>query len=118
MKKNKAIKIIYVLIMITMMLMFFSNITTVNATSKINPGSPDATFTKPVGIIIGVFQVVTMGFAAIMVIVLAVKYMGSSPGERAEIKKHAIVYIVGAVLAFGATGVLQIIKGFTEETIK
>ena len=33
-----------------------------------------------------------------MLIVLAMKYMMSAPGERADIKKHAVVYVVGAVV--------------------
>ena len=38
-------------------------------------------------------------------------------GDKAEIKKHAVVYIVGAVVLFGATGLLGIIKNFTAETV-
>ena len=53
-----------------------------------------------------------------MLIVLAIKYMSSAPNEKAEIKKHAAVYIVGAVMAFAAVGVVQIIKTFSEEIVK
>ena len=62
------------------------------------------------GTAITVTQVIAVGVAIIMLIVLAMKYMYSAPGERAEIKKHAVVYVVGAVVMFAATGILGIIK--------
>lgn len=62
--------------------------------------------------ILNMVQVVAMFVAIIMLIVLAIKYISAAPNDKAEIKKHAVVYIVGAVVLFGATGILQIIKQF------
>ena len=47
-----------------------------------------------------------------MLIVLAIKYISAAPGDKAEIKKHAVVYVVGAVILFAATGILGIVKNF------
>ena len=47
-----------------------------------------------------------------MLIVLAIKYISAAPNDKAEIKKHAVVYVVGAVILFGATVILEIIKNF------
>lgn len=69
-----------------------------------------------IGIIIGIFQVAAVGVASIMLVVIAIKYMSSSPSEKAEIKKHAVVYIVGAVMAYGSAGVIQILKAFVSDT--
>lgn len=63
--------------------------------------------------ILGIVQVVAIGIAIIMLVVLAIKYIVSSPGDKAEIKKHAVVYIVGAIFMFAASGILGIIKEFT-----
>ena len=52
-----------------------------------------------------------------MLIVLAIKYISAAPGDKAEIKKHAVVYVVGAVILFAATGILQIIRTFATQTI-
>ena len=52
--------------------------------------------------------------AVIMLIVLAIKYISAAPSEKADIKKSATIYIVGAVLLFAASGVLAIIQGFAE----
>lgn len=62
---------------------------------------------------LGVVQIVAIGVAVIMLIVLAIKYISAAPGEKADIKKGAMIYVVGAVLLFGATGILEIIKQFT-----
>lgn len=67
------------------------------------------------GQIIRIVQVIGTAVAIIMLIVLAIKYISAAPGEKADIKKSAYIYIVGAVLLFGAVGVLQIIKGFSED---
>ena len=65
-----------------------------------------------IGALITIIQIVGSGVAIIMLIVLAIKYISAAPGDKAEIKKHAVVYVVGAVILFAATGILQIVKQF------
>jgi len=57
-------------------------------------------------------KIVCMGIAIVMLLVLAMKYMSAAPSEKADIKKHAVVYVVGAVVMFAATGILHIIGQF------
>ena len=38
--------------------------------------------------------------------------MSAAPGEKAEIKKSAVVYVVGAIVLFAVTGLLTIIEKF------
>ena len=64
------------------------------------------------GAIITIARVIATGVAVIMIIVLAMKYMMAAPGDRADIKKHAVVYIVGAVVMFACSGILAIIQKF------
>lgn len=59
--------------------------------------------------IINVVRVVAATIATVMLFVLAMKYMMSSAGDRADIKKHAVAYIVGAFILFGAVGILGIL---------
>ena len=86
------------------------------AESKIAGG--DSTASGAVGkmasSILSVVQVVGMAVAVIMLIVLAIKYISAAPSDKAEIKKHAVVYVVGAVVLFGASGILEIVKNFTK----
>lgn len=67
------------------------------------------------GNFLGIAQIVAIGVATIMLVVLAIKYIVSSPGDKAEIKKHAVVYIVGAVFIYGSVGILNIIQAFARE---
>ena len=65
--------------------------------------------------ILGIVQIVA-GFAAvILLIVLAIKYMTASPEGKADIKKTAIIYVVGAALLFGASAILGAIQSTFEE---
>ena len=84
--------------------------------SKSNTDSDAAKSTKNVvGAIITVTRTIATGVAIIMIIVLAMKYMMAAPGDRADIKKHAVVYIVGAVVLFASSGILGIIAKFAAE---
>ena len=65
-----------------------------------------------VGSVLTIVQVIGCGVAVIMLIVLAIKYISAAPGDKADIKKHAVVYVVGAVVLFAASGILQIVKNF------
>ena len=65
-----------------------------------------------VGSVLTIVKVVGCGVAVIMLIVLAIKYISAAPGDKADIKKHAVVYVVGAVVLFAATGILGIVKKF------
>lgn len=65
-----------------------------------------------IGAILTVVQVVGSGVAVIMLIVLAIKYISAAPSDKAEIKKHAVVYVVGAVVLFAASGIIGIVRNF------
>lgn len=67
-----------------------------------------------IGTIITVAQIIGVGVAIIMLIVLAIKYISAAPSDKAEIKKHAVVYVVGAIVLFAASGILGIIKNFAK----
>ena len=63
-------------------------------------------FQNIIGAIITIVQIIGTGVAIIMLIVLAIKYISAAPGDKAEIKKHAVVYVVGAIVLLSATGIL------------
>ena len=46
---------------------------------------------------------------------MKVPLQAAAPGDKAEIKKHAVVYVVGAIVLFAASGILEIIKGFASQ---
>lgn len=117
---RKIMKLISILLVVVMAVTMLS--TTVFATKDAmdisqfdditdNSGAKTS-FTNIVGALISIVQVVGMGVAIIMLIVMAIKYISAAPSEKAEIKKSATVYIVGAIVLFAASGILQIIKNF------
>lgn len=86
-------------------------------TDTITSGAKDETgaassINNIIGSVITIVQVIGVGVAIIMLIVLAIKYISAAPGDKADIKKHAVVYVVGAIVLFAASGLLGIIKNF------
>lgn len=65
--------------------------------------------------IISIARIVGVTIAIVMLLVVAMKYMTSSAGDRADIKKHAVAYVVGAIVLFGAVGILGIIDKFAQQ---
>ncbi len=80
-------------------------------------GKPNANLnskaTNIMGAAVGIVKVVAAGIAVVMLLVLAMKYMLAAPSDRAEIKKHAVVYVAGAFIMFGVAGILQAIQTFS-----
>ncbi len=87
-----------------------------NKKKEMMTGEGDEEVLNPINDIAGtaitVTQIIAIGVAIIMLIVLAMKYMLSAPGDKATIKKHAVVYIIGAIAMFACTGILEIIRKF------
>ena len=118
-------KILFKIIIITLLTSFslclvFENFSYAKGfADKLSPSTAaTGSFEHPLEIIIGIVQVVAVGMAAIMLVFLAIKYMTSSVNEKAEIKKHAVVYVVGAIIAFAASGILEIFKDFVLKNVK
>lgn len=65
-------------------------------------------------VIITIVRIVGVCIAIVMLLAVAMKYMTAAAGEKAEIKKSAIQYVVGAVVLFGAVGILGIVNDFAK----
>lgn len=61
------------------------------------------------GAAVSVIRIIAASIAVIMLLVIAMRYMISSPGDRADIKKHAVAYVIGAFVLFGVTGILGVL---------
>ncbi len=119
----KLMKVMAVVLLAVMIVAAVS--TSVNATMSFDAISTDSvvngasdssgaasSINRIIGSVLTIVQVVGCGVAVIMLIVLAIKYISAAPGDKADIKKHAVVYVVGAVVLFAASGILQIVKNF------
>ena len=117
--KRKMTKL--VLFILKVMAVLFSYNSVFAGTNFLSPSSivaqSDSTansLRNTTGIILAVVQVIGVSVAVIMLLVVGIKYMYSAPNDRAEIKKHMVVYVVGAVVLFASSGILGIIRGFVD----
>lgn len=128
MRLNKMMKIVVALLVIALVAIVASQVVMADGIDPAN-ASLTKTFTQTdesgaseaasniIGMIINIAQVIGMGVAIIMLVVLAIKYIAASPDGKAEIKKNATIYIVGAVILFAASGILGIIRNFAVKSI-
>ena len=115
---KKAISIF----IITILLMCICYSTTYAADLKpienLKPGSEiDGKLDTIRGNAIAIMQVIGVSVAVVMLVFVAIKYMTSAPNDRAEVKKHMIPYVIGAVFIFGSVGIVQLIKAFAQNAL-
>lgn len=63
-------------------------------------------------VIITIVRIAGVCIAITMLLAVAMKYMTAAAGEKADIKKSAVQYVVGAIVLFGVVGILGIIDKF------
>ncbi|MBR3134692.1 MAG: hypothetical protein IKG56_04440 [Clostridia bacterium] len=68
--------------------------------------------------VIGVVSFICYAAAVILLVVLGVKFMTASPDGKAEIKKSAVIYVVGAILVFAAGTILKVIQNLGNQAVK
>lgn len=125
MKLNRIMKILVAILLVAMIAVLVSQVAFAYDPTKADfkdyekedsSGAADAA-RNIIGFIINVAQIIGTGVAIIMLVVLAIQYIAASPEGKAEIKKNATIYIVGAVILFAASGILQIIRKFAVNSV-
>ena len=118
---KKVIKSVAVVLSIMLCLSLLTSVNAFNALSipiddvtSGDAGNAGTSIQNAMGAAVVIAQIIAAGIAVIMLLVLAMKYMSAAPSEKAEIKKHAVVYVVGAIVMFAVTGILEIIKQFAD----
>ena len=119
MSKKSIFRILSIALMVVLFSMSIHNVAFADViyTPNGQGGTTSNKFGTILNIILGITQVIGIAIAVIMLIVLAIKYISAAPSDKAEIKKSATAYIVGAVVLFAASGIIQIIKNFATEAI-
>lgn len=130
--KNKTLKIIAVLLIAIALVTLTTTIVRAKAEAGVGEGAgagegattgfepiqpKDAgevgtTVTNTAGQILTIVRIVGMAVAVIMLTILGIKYVAASPNEKADYKKGMTVYVIGAVLLFGASLLLGVIQNF------
>ena len=108
---KRMVKVLTIIALFAIILSMASTIYATTLNTEITPkGSTVSNSLNSVaGYVLGAVQVVGSAVAVIMLVVLAIKYISAAPGDKAEIKKHAVVYVVGAILLFGASNILKLV---------
>ena len=112
-------KLAFIVAMIVISMLVIGTVSSATDSQWLTPPSAQSSsLIKPtqdiIGQILSIVQVIGVSVAVVMLIVLGIKYMSSAPNDRAEIKKHAVVYVVGAVVLFAASGIVGLIRGFSK----
>ena len=59
-----------------------------------------------------------MAIAVIMLVILGIKYIISSPEDKATIKDKAVIYVTGAIIIFAASGLVGMVGKWATNTVK
>lgn len=114
---KKISKIVVALVIIATILsavsMVFADISIPTGTAPTNSG-----LSSTVSNVIGIVQFICYAAAVILIVMLGIKFMTASPDAKAEIKKSAVIYVVGAVLVFAAGLLLNLIKSVANSAVQ
>lgn len=83
----------------------------------VHEGGTENAFSKAgvtiTGIILNAMRFAGAGIALIALVIIAMKYLYSSPGEKADYKKNLVVYVIGGVGMFSVASILSMIEDFS-----
>lgn len=120
MKKSKKIMLTILPMLFVLLFVFTANVSAdVISTdfNNIQGGSEIGSVTNTARNVWSTIALI-LQIAAIAAIVFAgVRYMFASADTKADIKKQMVILVVGAVLVFGASTVVQFITGITNEAL-
>ncbi len=108
-------RVITILFFVTMLLSAFSMVFgTVTIPTPSQPGTGGEDINGIVSNVIWIIQTIAIAAAVIMLMFVGIKFVTASPEGKAEIKKTAVIYVVGAILLLAASGVLGIIQNLAK----
>ena len=117
-------KIIKVITVILICILLFSSIYYSYADVGMFDGTIDSgadgsknAIVKVISAILNVVRIVGSSAAVTMLLVISCKYIIASAGDRADIKKYAVNYIIGALILFGASGIVTLAKKFVDSSL-
>ena len=70
---------------------------------------------KVMGTLAVVYKIVAVAVAIVILIALAIKYMMAAPGDKADVKKSMIPFVVGAFILFASSGIIDLIIKFSSQ---
>ncbi len=113
---KKQVKILSIILIVLMVVLSISNVVLATDIEKqidtISKGNANANADKVVSLgatIVTIMQTVGVVVAVVVLLILGIKYMMGSAEEKAEYKKTMIPYLVGAILIFASTTIVNVV---------
>ena len=110
----RMIPVVLVLLVVSTNVFAFNN-NTVTDVMNMGATSNSKTAMGTIQSIWGTVLTILQILAVAAIIIAGVRYMFASADSKADIKKQTVTLIIGAVLVFGASFVVQIIIGITSD---
>ena len=110
-----------VLTFLLMVLVVFTAINISYATGEIDPDSYKSIYSTAgvsdlrtkAGMAINIVQIGGTAVSLVALIAMGVKYMTSSPNEKADIKTKLVPYVIGTIIFFAASNLVALVIKFT-----
>lgn len=109
---KKILKVLTILVYIIFVICMLSNTYAVITDNfKGDIGDTDVTAIQDIlKAVLTIIRTVGVFIAVAILMIVACKYIIASAGDRADIKKHAVSYIIGAIILFATSGIAEILK--------
>lgn len=119
---KKIVKIFIVFLNLIILATIFSNIILAASVSDFSGksdmlGNANKSVVNILGTILEIVRIIGAAVALSMLMIIGVRYLLASAGDRADIKKYAMNYVIGAVILFGASGLLGLAKNFVDAAV-
>ena len=108
--KKIVISILTIMLVLAMTTMVFATDIDFDKLKDINNPTGTGALTTMSGKVIGIIYVVAMIVSVGMLLMIGIKYITSSPDQKADLKARAVPYLIGAALIFGAANILKFIE--------
>lgn len=119
--RHKKVKIIFILTLSVLLFCLLPNIILANGWDQsmqtTSIAGQDAKIKSALNLTIRIIQIIGITVAFISLFIFAIKFMSVAPSEKATVKKRLLVYLIGAVILFATTAILEFIRSFTDEII-
>ena len=112
MKKTLKISVLVILTFLLVFCMTVDVSATLDPTKLNQIGNPTGItkLTEMSGKIISVINAIAVVVAVGMALIIGIKYITSSPDQKASLKDRALPYVIGIILVVGAANILRFIE--------
>lgn len=121
---KKYLYIIVILLMFIFSFTFHTNYVYANRADSITFGGwndiykkPGTAFDTAQNVVIGLVQAIGYIVSVLMVTIIGIKYIFTSPEGKAEVKKQLIPFLIGALLLFSGTVLVSTISTWAYITL-